>query len=112
VFSILPMYRAIFELLITVIVIVVARAVLTSFLKGLGTATSNTFQQPNPGAPAGTTRNGSVPPAPSTGSNLHKDPVCGTYVVEATPFRRQVGSQNFYYCSDACRVKHLERVRP
>jgi YHS domain-containing protein len=32
--------------------------------------------------------------------------VCGTYVVESTPFRRQVGSTAFYFCSEECLRKH------
>jgi YHS domain-containing protein len=104
------MFRALFELILTIVIIIAARAVLSSFLKGIGTATSNAFQQRPPDAKSEAARNGTVPPAPSNGSNLHKDPVCGTYVVETTPFRRQAGAQSFYYCSEACRAKHAERV--
>ncbi len=109
-FRIPPMFRALFELILTIVIIIAARAVLSSFLKGIGTATSNAFQQRQPDSKPDPARNGTVPPAPSNGSNLHKDPVCGTYVVETTPFRRQVGAQNFYYCSEGCRAKHSERV--
>ena len=104
--KILPMFRALFELLLTIVIVIVARAVLTSFLKGIKTASSSAFQQQSPNSAAGP-----APPPPSMGSNWHKDPVCGTYVVESTPFRRQVGAQNFYYCSEVCRDKHSQRVR-
>jgi len=106
------MFRILFEFLLTLVIIIVARAVLNSFLKGISTASSNAFQQPSPdtktGPNAGTQRNGTPP---SSGSNLHKDPICGTYVVETTPFQRQGRGQTFYYCSDACRVKHSIAMR-
>lgn len=94
------MIRALIELLITIILAYVARAVLASVFKGIANASSTAFQQqagqaqPNPS------------PQPPAAGELHKDPVCGTYVAESTPFRSQVGGRRFYYCSDACREKH------
>ena len=101
------MFRILFEFLLTLVIIIVARAVLNSFLKGISTASSNAFQQHSPDPKKGANA-GAGPPS---GSNLHKDPVCGTYVVETTPFRRQTSGQTFYYCSDACRVKHSTAMR-
>jgi len=95
------MIRAILELVITIIVVMAARAVLNSFLRGLSKASSGAFEppQPKPASPK--------PSAPSGASGeLHKDPVCGTYVAESTRFRRQAGGQTFYYCSENCREKH------
>lgn len=91
------MFRAALELLFTILIIMVARAVLTSLLKGVANA-SRGYQRPNapPQAPTGHQQTG----------ELHKDPVCGTYVAGSTQFRRQSGSQTFYYCSEACREKH------
>jgi YHS domain-containing protein len=97
------MFRAILELIVTIIVVMAARAVLNSFLRGLSKASMGGFQESqqqdrrNPGTAA--------PPASPTGE-LHKDPVCGTYVAESTQFRRQTGGQIFYYCSENCREKH------
>jgi YHS domain-containing protein len=97
------MLRAFIELVITILVVMVARAILTSFLK----ASAKAFQtrdaaqhRPADQPPPDPARN-----APAAGE-LHKDPVCGTYVAESTPFRRNIGAQTFYYCSDACREKH------
>jgi YHS domain-containing protein len=95
--------RALLELIITVLIALVARSVLSSILKGFGAAASNAFQQQHqaqPGAAAAQPKD-----TPRTGE-LHKDPVCGTYVSETTSFRRQLSGRTVYYCSDACRQKH------
>ena len=101
------MYRALFELLITVFIIVVARSLLTSLLKGIATA-SRSFQagpdQSRNGDPSAASASGQKrSPSPS---ELHKDPVCGTYVAESTPYQRRSSSEVFYYCSTQCREKH------
>lgn len=90
------MFRAILELVITILLAIVARAVFGSVMKGFGNAAAASRQaQPQPEQPA----------AKPTGE-LHKDPVCGTYVAESTAFQRRASGQTFYYCSDACRAKH------
>jgi YHS domain-containing protein len=95
------MIRAILELLFTILIVLLARALLTSLLKGVSNAASKSFQ--NPGANRGAA---SPPPDPQLGGELHKDPVCGTYVAESTRFRRQSAGQTFYYCSSDCRERH------
>jgi YHS domain-containing protein len=91
------MFRAALELLFTILIIMVARAILTSVMKGIAKAS----------APQGSTpRTPNRGPASQPSGLLHKDPVCGTYVAESTAFRRQAGGQSFYYCSEACREKH------
>jgi hypothetical protein len=40
------------------------------------------------------------------GGDLHRDPVCGTFVAESTPFQRQQAGSKFYYCSETCKEKH------
>ncbi len=92
------MFRAVIELIITILVVIVARAILTSFLK----AGANALR-------TSATPHASQPPADqnsSAGGDLHKDPVCGTYVAESTPFRQNISGQTFFYCSKACREKH------
>jgi YHS domain-containing protein len=101
------MIRALFELLIFTLVIIVARVMFATVLKGISRASSNSFQTraadphggPRPAAK-------SAAPGPQAGGELHKDPVCGTYVAESTAFRRQSAGQTFYYCSSDCREKH------
>jgi YHS domain-containing protein len=98
------MFRAFIELLITILIVLVARAVLTSLFKGIANASASAFRNGNPQFTA--QRPANSPPASPAGGDLHKDPVCGTYVAESTPFRQHISGQTFYYCSDACREKH------
>ncbi|MGI9073828.1 MAG: hypothetical protein ACR2JB_21490 [Bryobacteraceae bacterium] len=101
------MIRALFELLITIVVIMVARALLATVLKGISRASSNSFQSRAADPRSGTRPTpSSAAPGPQVGGDLHKDPVCGTYVAESTAFRRQSAGQTFYYCSSECREKH------
>jgi YHS domain-containing protein len=95
------MIRALIELLFTIALALIARAVLTSIMKGIARASSNTF--------AGGVNNQQTrraPPDTQPTGELHKDPVCGTYVAESAAFRRNAGGQTFYYCSEKCREKH------
>lgn len=98
------MFRAAIELLITLLVVLVARAILTSVLRGIANASATAFRTANPNS-APQSSAGAATQAPA-GSELHKDPVCGTYVAESTPFRQHIAGQTFYYCSDVCREKH------
>ncbi len=94
------MFRALLELIFTIVIAMAARAILGSLLKGFGAAAANgAFQQKHQ------QQQGQPHDAPRVGE-LHKDPVCGTYVSEATTFRRQLSGKTIYYCSDACRQKH------
>jgi YHS domain-containing protein len=90
-------FRAILELIITILLAMVARAVIGSFMKGLGNATAAAGRQPP--------RQHQQTDAKPTGE-LHKDPVCGTYVAESTVFQRRMTGKTYYYCSDSCRSKH------
>lgn len=94
--------RALLELLFIVLIIVIARMVLTAVMRGLANASRGSFGTTK----AGAGQQGSANPPPHPTGELHKDPVCGTYVAESTPFRRQTGGQTFYYCSETCREKH------
>jgi YHS domain-containing protein len=109
------MFRALLELFITIVAAMVARAIISSVMKGLSNASASAFQQqqapPNPSSsnPQSNSNSQSNPVnngGPANGSVLHKDPVCGTYVSEGTGFRKQTSGQTFYYCSQACKDKH------
>jgi YHS domain-containing protein len=91
-------FRTILELVITILVAMVARAVIGSVVKGFGHAAA-AARQAHPQQQQQQTE------AKPTGE-LHKDPVCGTYVAESTAFQRRASGKTFYYCSDACRSKH------
>ena len=97
--------RALLELIITLVIAWVARAVLSSVMKEFGAAASNSFQQPNQQRSASSSKADEPKETPRAGE-LHKDPVCGTYVSESTSFRRQLSGKTVYYCSDACLQKH------
>ncbi len=92
------MFRAIFYLLVTVVVISVLRGIIGIISKGLG-------EMLNPGsASQGAPRpTGQVP---LTGE-LKKDPVCGTYIAAATSIKETVGGQTFHFCSQQCRDKYV-----
>jgi YHS domain-containing protein len=47
-----------------------------------------------------------APPAPTGATSLHKDPVCGVYVSEATAVSCRDGNQTLWFCSTACLDKY------
>ena len=105
------MFRAALELLIVIVVVMVARSVLTGLMRGVANASQNAFRddagappQDRPSANAGTKRDAA--PSQKSAGELHRDPVCGTYVPESTPYQVRLSGQSFYYCSAACREKH------
>lgn len=88
------MFRPVIELLLTIAVVLVLRAVLTSIMLGFARTAQQSFRPEPPPAKA------------NPGGELHKDPVCGTYVAENGGFMRRSGGQTFYYCSRECYEKH------
>lgn len=100
------MFRALLELLFSIFVIIVARSILSAVMKGVASSAAGAFQQ-HAGQQHNTAQQAANNPPPhKAGTDLHKDPVCGTYVAETTPFRRSSGGETFYYCSGDCRNKH------
>ena len=99
------MFRAILELLITIGFVLIARAVFTHLLRSVTIASRNAYRQTMEESERRQNTAESAREAHSTGQ-LHKDPVCGTYVAESTPYRRQVSGDTFYYCSDTCQQAH------
>lgn len=98
------MFRALLELIITILVALVARAILSSVMKGFANSAAAFHGQAGQqqGNPAQQARQGE----PQRSGELHKDPVCGTYVSESTGFRRQSSGRTYYYCSAICRDRH------
>jgi YHS domain-containing protein len=92
------MFRAIFELLMTVLVIFFLRAVMRTISKGFGE-----MMRPGAGAPNQPTATNQVP---LTGE-LKKDPSCGTYISAATSIKETVGDQTVHFCSKECRDKYV-----
>lgn len=48
-------------------------------------------------------------PASSTTGELKRDPVCGTYVAEASSVKLTVRGEVVHFCSEACRDKYAAR---
>ena len=94
------MLRAIFELLVTVLVIYFLRAVMQIIFRGFGG-----MMHPGAGAhaPQGPTAANNVP---LTGE-LKKDPSCGTYISAATSIKETVAGQTVHFCSKECRDKYV-----
>ncbi len=97
------MFRLVFELLLTVVVLTVLKSIVGIVLRGMSGAMSDTLKR-DPGAPSGRPRNSHE--IPLTGE-LKKDPVCGTYISAATSIKEKVGGQTFHFCSQECRDKYV-----
>jgi YHS domain-containing protein len=112
IFGLRNMFRALIELIVTIIIAMAARAILGSVMKGFANSARTGFSQ---GGAANTPPQPPPPQRPrereSVAGELHKDPVCGTYVAESTQFQRRSGRENFYYCSEACKDKHALAAR-
>ena len=92
------MFRAIFYLLITVLLISFLRAVMRVIFKGFGELMSPGANQQN--------QQSAENRVPLTGE-LKKDPACGTYISAVTSIKETVGGQTFYFCSKECRDKYV-----
>jgi YHS domain-containing protein len=104
------MIRAIIELLLVIGFVLFARFVFTHLLRSIAIASRNAYRQTMDEAERRRDAAESARETRSTGQ-LHKDPVCGTYVAESTPYRFQISGDTFYYCSDACRRAHTPVAR-
>ena len=91
------MFRLVLYLLLAVVLISVLRSVIGVVMKLVASVLSGTAES-HPTAQSAE--------AHQLGGDLHRDPVCGTYVAESTPHQRKVSGQVFYYCSDSCKEKH------
>jgi len=93
------MFRVIFELLLTVVVITVLRSIIGIVLKGFG-------QAMRPGSPPPSGAPHPSAQVPLSGE-LKKDPVCGTYISTATSIKERTGGQTLHFCSQQCRDKYV-----
>jgi YHS domain-containing protein len=92
------MFRAIFYLLLTVVVISVLKSIVGIVLKGVSEAMkpgSTTPRTPRPSSQV-----------PLTGE-LKKDPVCGTYIAAASSIKETVAGKTIHFCSAQCRDKYV-----
>ncbi len=80
--------RFLFYLIVGVIVLTLLRSVLEAVGRAFAGGPSEPQRRPVPGA-----------------QSLKKDPVCGTFVSEATAIQKTKGGETYYFCSAACRDK-------
>ena len=97
------MLRAVLEFLVVVILAIAARAILKSVLGGIGQASASAFRQT---AAEAERRRREATDQSVAAKTLHKDPVCGTYVPESTPYREIASGQTVYFCSENCRAAY------
>ena len=93
------MFRLIFELILTVVVLTVLKSIVGIVLRGFSQA-----MKPDSTAPGAGPRPSQQ--VPLTGE-LKKDPVCGTYISTATSVKEKVGGEVLHFCSTACRDKYV-----
>jgi YHS domain-containing protein len=87
------MIRAFFvEFLFPLLLFILARSLLRNFLEGYRGRTK---------APPGRQA-----PTVTSGGELKKDPVCGTYVSTAVSVTRNVDGHVVHFCSKECRDKY------
>jgi YHS domain-containing protein len=92
------MFRAIFYLLLTVVVISVLKSIVGIVLKGVSEAMKPSSATPGTPRPSNQ--------VPLTGE-LKKDPVCGTYIAAASSIKETVAGQTIHFCSGQCRDKYV-----
>src|SRR5438270_1724805 len=94
------MLRVAIEAITTIALLLIARAIISSILQSFTAKASGNKSKTNKSE-------GYRPEehAPTRGT-LHRDPVCGTFVPETSPFRREVLGSRVYYCSEKCRDAH------
>ena len=94
------MFRLIFYLLLTVVLISLLRGVIGTLARAF-----SIFVQASGGGNKNTNRPRQFQ-VPLTGE-LKRDPVCGTYISAATSLKVGEGPKTVYFCSGECRDKYL-----
>ena len=77
---------------------VIILSLLRSVLEAVGKAFAGSGPSPSPASPG--------VPRGQEPQSLKKDPVCGTFVSEATAVQKTKGGQTYYFCSAECRDKY------
>ncbi len=97
------MFRLVVYLFLSIVVISVVRAFLRIVLQGF--ASLFRTQESTPA------RQGPRPPDIALTGELKRDPVCGTYTVEAHAIRQTINGETLYFCSSRCRDEYLATSR-
>ena len=96
--------RFLIQILALLIFFVVARKVITFLLRTVMGSFQATYRQP----PQPDRRNDELL---ASAGELHKDPVCGTFVPGTSHFTRKVEGQTVYFCSEECRERFFVTAR-
>lgn len=91
--------RALFWLVLSIVLITFIRMVVGIISKGVG----DLFESGSEGTEAA--RGGGSGSAPA-GGELKRDPVCGTFVPVQTSVKSTFGTEVVYFCSTECRDKY------
>jgi len=86
------MVRAILYVIVAVLAISALRSVIGIVAKALAQFTGVRTAAPRR-------------PVMTTGGELKRDPVCGTFISAATAVQKKVGAEVYYFCSAECREK-------
>jgi YHS domain-containing protein len=90
------MIRNLFRFLIAILVVAFVRYVIAQISKVFSSSGAPPSAQAPPRAPAST-----------SGGELHRDPICGTFVSEATSLKSSTDGATVYFCSANCRDRFL-----
>jgi YHS domain-containing protein len=96
------MFRAIFYLFLTFVVLTVMKSIVGIILKGFAEAMK-------PGSTPTVAPQRSAGQVPLSGE-LKKDPVCGTYIAAASSIKQTVAGETIHFCSQDCRDKYVATV--
>lgn len=90
------MFRALAYILVSLLLLTFIRSVIGLIMKTMSEL-------------MGTSSPSSTPPQPKAapqGGELRRDPVCGTYIPEATAIKAKIRGETIHFCSPACRDKY------
>lgn len=91
------MIRNLFRFLIAILVVAFVRYVIAQISKVFSSSAAPSAAQAPPRAPAAST----------SGGELHRDPICGTFVSEAASLTSSADGATVYFCSANCRDRFL-----
>jgi YHS domain-containing protein len=89
------MFRTLFRFILLLVFFAIARSVVVTIMRAVS-------QAMRPGLP----RQPAQSQAVRSAGDLIKDPVCGTFVAEASSVKKTVNGEVVHFCSAACRDRY------